>query len=161
MSSHLNRHVCNLKIQTKTHYDLEALLALSASESRCKLLKKRLLSSLCQERIISFNIKNKKLKGRMSKNKSAESNYSTPLINYSYIELTSDKTNQFKLGLEYSFIDKNKHIKSLAANFESFADKVADKLENCKSGISTSCYVHTWEFLPKTFTQLAIISIRT
>ena len=69
----------------------------------------------------------------MSKNKSAESNYSTLLIFLSYIQLISDKTAQFKLGLEYSFIDKNKHIKkNLPANFESLADKVTENLENCK-----------------------------
>ena len=69
----------------------------------------------------------------MSKNKSAESNYSTPLINLSYTEQTSDKANQFKLGLEHSFIDKDKHIKkNLVANFESLADKVTESLENCK-----------------------------
>ena len=42
----------------------------------------------------------------MSKNKSAESNYSTPLMNLSYIELTSNEADQLKLGLEYSFTDK-------------------------------------------------------
>ena len=69
----------------------------------------------------------------MSKNKSAESNYSTPLINLSYIELTSDKANQFKRGLEYSLIDKNKYIKkNLAANFESLVDKVTENLESFK-----------------------------
>ena len=56
-----------------------------------------------------------------------------PLVNFSYIELISDETNQSKLGLEYSFIDKNKHIKkNLAVNFESLADKVTKSLENCK-----------------------------
>ena len=69
----------------------------------------------------------------MSKNKSTESNYSTPLINLSYKEQTSDKANQSKLGLEYSFIDKDKHIKkNLVANFESLDDKVTESLENCK-----------------------------
>ena len=69
----------------------------------------------------------------MSKNKSSESNYSLQLINFSYIELTSEETNPFKLGLEYSFFDKNKHIKkNLAANFESLVDKITDNLENCK-----------------------------
>ena len=69
----------------------------------------------------------------MSKNKSTESNYSTPLINLSYIELTSNEANQLKLGLEYSFTDKNKYIKNnLAANFESLADNVTENLENYK-----------------------------
>ena len=36
------------------------------------------------------------------------STYSTSLINLSSIELTSDKINQFKFGLHYSFVDKNK-----------------------------------------------------
>ena len=68
----------------------------------------------------------------MSKNKSAESNYSMLLINLSYIELTSDETNQLKLGLEYSLTDKNKYIKNnLASNFEALADKVTENLENC------------------------------
>ena len=69
----------------------------------------------------------------MSRSKSAESNYSTPLINLWYIELTSEKANQFKRGLEYSFIDKNKYIKkNLAANFESLVDKVTENLESFK-----------------------------
>ena len=69
----------------------------------------------------------------MLKNKSAECNYSTPLINVSYIELTADERNQFRLGLEYSFIDKNKHIqKNLAVNFKLLAYKVTENLKNCK-----------------------------
>ena len=51
----------------------------------------------------------------------------------SYIELTSDEADQFKLGLEYNFVDKNKYIKkNLAANFESLADKVTENLKSCK-----------------------------
>ena len=71
MLSHLNSHVFNLKMQIKTHYDVDTLLALGVSENRYKLLKKRLLTSLYRERITSFNTKYKKLKGLMSKNKSA------------------------------------------------------------------------------------------
>ena len=48
----------------------------------------------------------------------------------SYIELTSDEANQFKLGLEYSFIEPC--CKNVAANFESLVDKVTENLENCK-----------------------------
>ena len=50
-----------LKIQIKTHYNIDALLILSVSEIRYKLLKKHLVSSLYQERTTSFNTKNKKL----------------------------------------------------------------------------------------------------
>ena len=67
------------------------------------------LSLLCHERIISPNTKNKTLKGLLSRN-----------------QTTKDERNQFKLGLDYSFIDKIKHVKkNLAANFQSLADKVA------------------------------------
>ena len=69
----------------------------------------------------------------MLKNKNTEFNYSTSSINLSHIELTSDEASQFKLDLEYSFIDKNKYIKkNLAANFESLADKATESLESCK-----------------------------
>ena len=61
MLSHLNRHVCSLKIQIKTHCNIDALLILSVSEIRYKLLKKHLVSSLYQERTTSFNTKNKEL----------------------------------------------------------------------------------------------------
>ena len=145
MLSHLNKHVCNLKLQIKIHYDIDTLLALSVSEIRYKLLEKHLLSSLYQERLTSFNTKKKKIKGLISKNKGAESNYSTHLKKFSYIELTSDQENQFKFSLEYSFIDKNKHIKKL--NRWLIRLQKASKIVNAK--ISTSCYVHTWTFLPK------------
>ena len=37
----------------------------------------------------------------------------------------------FYFGLEYSFVDKNKHIKkSLAVNFESIGDRITDNLQN-------------------------------
>ena len=50
-----------------------------------------------------------------------------------YIELTSNEINQFKLGLEYMFIGKNKNInENLAANVEPLVDKVTDNLRNCK-----------------------------
>ena len=61
------------------------------------------------------------------------STYSTPLINLSSIELTSDETNQIKFGLHESFVDKNKNIKKYqAANFESLADKITEILDNHK-----------------------------
>ena len=96
-------------------------------------MKKRLLSSIYQKKRRSLNLKNKKLKGLASKNKIIDSNYSTPLINVCYIELTSNEINQFKLGLEYIFIDKNKNInENLAANVEPLVDKVTDNIRNCK-----------------------------
>ena len=42
----------------------------------------------------------------MSKNISVECNYLTPLINLSFIELTSHETNEIEPALEYSLTDK-------------------------------------------------------
>ena len=64
------------------------------------------------------------------KSKNVESDYLAPLTNLSCIELATNETNQFKLGLEYSFIDKNKHLKkNLPVNFEPLVDIVSDNLE--------------------------------
>ena len=65
------------------------------------------------------------------KSKNAESDYLASLTNLSCIELATNETNQFKLGLEYSFIDKYKHLKNnLPANFELLVDIVSDNLQN-------------------------------
>ena len=67
------------------------------------------------------------------KSKNAESDYLASLTNLSCIELAANETNQFKLGLEYSFIDKYKHLKNnLPANFELLVDIVSDNLQNWK-----------------------------
>ena len=69
---------------------------------------------------------------------------------------------QFKLGLEYSFIDKNKYIeKNLATNFESLADKVTENLENCKRDDFHELLRAYVDIFTKKFMQLAIIPIRT
>ena len=49
------------------------------------------------------------------------------------LTLKQKEKDQLKLGLEYSFVDKNKHIKkNLAANLECIADTITNKLENDK-----------------------------
>ena len=102
---------------------------------RYKIFKKRLLYILYHERLDSFKTKNRKLATLIAKQDDSykSSTYSTPLINLSSIELTSDEINQFKFGLHYSFVDKNKNIKKhLAANFESVADKITENLDSHK-----------------------------
>ena len=102
---------------------------------RYKILKKRLLSTLYRERLESLKTKNRKLATLVAKQDDSykSSTYSTPLINLSSIELTSDEINQFKFGLHYSFVDKNKNIKMhLSVNFESLADKITENLDSHK-----------------------------
>ena len=49
------------------------------------------------------------------------------------VEPKTNQLNQFKLGFEYSFIDKNNNIKKyLATNFKKAADKVSDNVVNDK-----------------------------
>ena len=71
------------------------------------------LNILYRERLVSFKTKNRKLATLIAKQGDSykSSTYSTPLINISSIELTSDETNQFKFGLHYSFVVKNKNLK--------------------------------------------------
>ena len=57
--------------------------------------------------------------------------YKTPILNLSNINLTLEDSKQLNLGLEYSFVDKNKNIKKfLAANFQSIADRITDNLQS-------------------------------
>ena len=113
MLSHFNRHVLILKELTRKLSQLENDLLEQVCQVRYKILKKRLLNILYRERLESFKTKNRKLVKMIAKQDDCykSSTYSTPLINLSSIELTSDEINQFKLGLYYSFVDKNKNIK--------------------------------------------------
>ena len=59
------------------------------------------------------------------KRKSCNTNYSVPIINLSNYNLSSQETQQLKLGLDYCFVDKNKDVQRfLAANMESLADSI-------------------------------------
>ena len=74
---------------------------------------------------------NKKLEviiSKAHKREQVSDSYKTPIINLSSTELTLEESKQLSLGLEYSFVDKNK--KFLAANFESIADKITDNLQS-------------------------------
>ena len=106
------------------------MLALFAS----KILLKPVSSSLRRERLFSLKTKNKKLEVLISKAPKREKvsdSYKTPINNSSTIELILEESKQLNLGLEYSFVDKNKNIKKfLAANFESIADRITDNLQS-------------------------------
>ena len=72
------------------------------------------MNILYRERLDLFKTKNRKLATLIAKQDDSykSSSYSTPLINISSIVLTSDEINQFKFGLHYGFVDKNKSSKS-------------------------------------------------
>ena len=53
------------------------------------------------------------------------SSYCIPIVNISDTELTEKEERALSFGLEHSFVDKNKSIKSfLAANFEGVTESV-------------------------------------
>ena len=83
------------------------------------------------ERIKSFKTKNKKLNFLLKKaERKATIKYSVPVINLSTYHLKDIEYQQLKLGLDYSYIDKNKNTrKFLAANFETLAQRTSDSVE--------------------------------
>ena len=102
---------------------------------RYTILKKRLLNVLHRERLDSFKTKNRKLAALIAKQGDSykSSTCSTPLINLSSIELTSDEINQFKFGLHCSFVDESKNIKKhLPTKFESLAEKITENIGSHK-----------------------------
>lgn len=74
-----------------------------------------------RERLLSFKTKNKKVATLVAKHGQGylTSSYLTPFINLSCTMSTTEEVNQFKFGLQHSFVDKNKHIKKyLVINLE-------------------------------------------
>ena len=79
----------------------------------------------------SFIIKNKKLDRLITYSPSITPDYNMPIINLSTINLNQKELNQLKMGLDYSFIDKNKHVKkNIATSMENVAEAVDKDLDN-------------------------------
>ena len=113
MISHLTQHDLKLKEITNKHRTLGQELVKKVGSIRYKILLKHVSSSLQRERLFSFKTKNKKLEVLISKahkRGKVSDSYKTPIINLSNIKLTLEESKQLNLGLEYSFVDKNKNI---------------------------------------------------
>ena len=93
--SHLNRNVLTLKELTHKLRQHDNDLLEQVCQVRFKILKKRLLNILYRERLVSFKTKNRKLATLIAKQGDSykSSTYSTPLIDLSSAELTSDEIN--------------------------------------------------------------------
>ena len=78
------------------------------------------------------NLKNQKIVNLIKcKRKPSNTNYSILIINLSNYNLSSQETQQLKLGLDYCFVDKNKDVRRfLAANMESLADSVKGNIDH-------------------------------
>ena len=80
----------------------------------------------------SFKTKNHKL-ARLIQAKTPLSNYRVPIINLSDYELSEVERKRLQLGLEYSFVNKNRDLKKkLAANLETLASQASSFVDHTK-----------------------------
>ena len=129
--SHLNKHIEDLIAIAKEHEDFKQELYKNIGKNLLYLLLSRSSNTLIKERTDSFRTKNEKISKLVRQSNIRESVYTIPIINLSTLVLLSAEKDQLKLGLDYSFTDKNKYIKkNLAANFESISARVAGKIDN-------------------------------
>ena len=57
--------------------------------------------------------------------------YNIPIINLSTINFNQKELNQLKMGLDYSFVNKNKHVQTnIAASMENVVEAVDKDLDN-------------------------------
>ena len=57
--------------------------------------------------------------------------YNIPIINLSATNFNQKELNQLKMGLDYSFVDKNKHVQTnIAASMENVVEAVDKDLDN-------------------------------
>ncbi len=131
IASHVTKHIRELKHLIQVHTETCQKLRLTTGSLLFNLLYKRLLDASKKIRKSFFITKNEKLSGFIKSNNRIKISYDVPVINLSSIELTDVERRQLSFGLDYSFIDKNKHIKkNLAANLESLAQTVDKKIKS-------------------------------
>ena len=126
---------------TSTNNDLKSLLYSNSGIVLGNMLINIMQRSL-SKRYLSFKTKNQKIVNLIKrKRKQCNTNYSAPIINLSNYNISSQETQQLKLGLHYCFVDKNKDFQRfLAANIESLADSI-------KRNINHKNLEHFHEFL--------------
>ena len=82
------------------------------------------------ERINSIKSKSYILKRFLSE-KTPPSKFKVPIVNLSSYDLSELERKQLHLGLEYSFVDKSKHLKkNISANFEIVSHKVSESINH-------------------------------
>ena len=95
---------------------------------RCLLNKIWKSKRKCADSLIT---RNKKLDILITCSPSITLDYNIPIINLSTINFNQKELNQLKMGLDYSFVDKNKHVKmNIAASMENVAEAVDKDPDN-------------------------------
>ena len=133
MLNHISKHAKCLKEITKEHHEIsgKSIIITGRLIFKC-LLNKIIWTSKCK-RMNSFITKNKKLDRLITCNPSITPDYNIPIINLSIIYLNVKELNQLKMGRDYSFLDKNKHVKkNIAASTENVVEAVVKGLESKK-----------------------------
>ena len=150
--SHLQDHQRRQMELIKTQRELNKQLKQVCGEMLCRILIKKVFYFLSKERYSMFQTKNRKLRFLLQY-KQKNVTFSVPIVNLSDHSLTKLEKEQLKLGLEHSYIDKNKHQrKFLAANFETIAQKVNEDIPHDKKE-------HFHEFL-RAYTDIFITNIK-
>jgi len=117
-----------------------------------KLIQTRLIDATRTVIMNSITTKNDKLYHLSTNKSSQQPRYNVPVINLSTQALHEKELRQLSMGLDHSFVNKNRYIKqNLAANFEAVANKVASsKMTNVNTSMNTLIY------LPKKITPTII-----
>ena len=130
--SHLNDPVCILKSLCNKHYPLSAELKQLTGKFLYLLIINHINTSQHKERLPWIKAKNKKLK-KLIQNNTPVSKYKVPIINLSNYELSDIERKELEMGLEYSFVDKNKQLKQqVAVNVEIVSHSATKYIEDNK-----------------------------
>ena len=126
MLDHILNHLQTLQKLSRELRDETFSLEFFTGKFLCRALIQANVNKLQQKRLDSFRVKNRKLRSLIGNNSIAYvSSYCIPIVNISDTELTEKEERALSFGLEHSFVDKNKSIKSfLAANLEGVAESV-------------------------------------
>ena len=130
--SHLNDHVCSLKSFCKKHYSLYTEFKQLTGKFLYLVIINNINALQYKERLVSIKTKNRKLK-RLIQNNTTVSNQKVPITNLSNYELSDIERKELEMGLEYSFVDKNKRLKQqLAVNMETVSHSATKYVEDNK-----------------------------
>ena len=131
MLSHVSKHTKRLKEITKQHHEISGKLITITGGLIFRCLLNKVIWKSKRKRMDSFTTKNKKLDRLITYSPSITPDYNISIINLSTINLNQKELNQLKVGLDYSFVDKNKHVKkNIATSMENVAEAVDKDLDN-------------------------------
>ena len=130
--SHLNNEVSSLKSFCKKLYSLCTELKQMIGKFLYLVIINHINTLKHKERLASSKTKNKKLK-KLIRNNTSASIYKVPIMNLYNYELSDIESKELEMGLEYSFVDKNKRLKQQpAVNIETVSHSLTKYLENNK-----------------------------